>query len=137
MTDMKDWPLVPVDPVCVPEGYEPVMIRTPVVGDQVVWCGANTISKAVDVTDMPLLIIRPIPKPIRLPTTIVPPGWWVARDDEDRTWIYRDKPTKTSSSFINDKATTYRVPPPIAAQLPAEYLALSWDKSLMQQTEGM
>jgi hypothetical protein len=85
----------------------------------------------------PQLIVRPIPKTIKLPVAIVPPGWWVAKDENGEIWIYERNPKQTPRQFFCDAGANHRLPRPIAAQLPAEYLALLWDQSLMQQTEGM
>jgi hypothetical protein len=140
MSEMKDWPMVPVDPACVPEGHEAVRVGFSNPNEWV----AIELSDGVKplpyvspvVSRLIRLIIRPIPKPIRLPVTIVPPGWWVCKSKDDRFWIYSEKP-KSLGGYWEYADCYYEIAPPIAAQLPAEYLALPWDQSLMQQTEGM
>jgi hypothetical protein len=144
MSDTKDWPMVPVDPECVPEGYEAVRVGFSNPNEWV----AIELSDGVKplpyvspvVSRLIRLIIRPIPEPIRLPTQIVPSGWWVGKDDDGEVWIYKRSPKKQSCgwgcSMLGD-SDYHQVPEPIAAQLPAEYLALPWDQSLLQQTEGM
>jgi hypothetical protein len=131
--------MVPVDPACVPEGYEAERVSIPRKNESYINQCGRFITAQVDYDNCHYLIVRPIPKPIRLPTTIVPPGWWVAKDGYDRISIYELKPILPlqDDTWIRNGGWCLDLAPPIAAQLPAEYLALPWDQSLLQQTEGM
>lgn len=140
-TDERGWPLVPVDPAAIPNGYEPVRVGWAGPGDYY----AETIDH--DQTMMAVvasgcyrgysLILRPIKPPIELPLEIVPHGWWVAKDDAGRVHLH-EKETRFSAgglSWVSD-GQLWPLPPWIAAQLPAEWHELPWDKSAMQQTRG-
>lgn len=123
--EYENWPLVPVDPKAIPEGYEPVRVGWSITGE------VSAIAGGVHVWEdelmshfAPRLIIRPIPKPIRLPLNIVPHGWWLYKNEDGEVRI------------VQTGGRSWCLPPWIAAQLPAEWHELPWDKSAVQQTEG-
>lgn len=141
-TDERGWPLVPCDPKAIPEGYEPVRVGW-AKGDEWTARSGNNQTYAcffqggTDIScHSPFLIVRPIQKPIRLPLSVVPFGWWVAKDDGDGVWVYSSRPSLGSFAWINEGPCGYKLPPWIAAQLPAEWHELPWDQSAMQQTRG-
>lgn len=137
-TDERGWPLVPVDPATLPEGYEPVRVGWPIAGEWTVlantsahWWYCDSSTKEF----LPYVIIRPIPKPILLPLAIVPSGWWVTKDESGQVWTHKRKPVRNEIAWVNS-GETFKLPPWIAAQLPREWHELPWDQSAMQQTEG-
>ena len=133
--DERGWPLVLVDPAAIPEGFESVRVGWPKAGELSVRAYGDTHCWRGDVNafDPPRLIVRPIPKPIRLPLAIVPHDWWVVKDAHGDVHVLRTEPWQV----VNDKCDGfYRLPPWIAAQLPQEWHDLPWDQSAMQQTEG-
>ena len=138
-TDERGWPLVPVDPAAIPNGYEAVRVGWPIAGEWTVMGNTSAHRWSCDSSAkefLPYVIIRPIQKPIRLPLAVVPHGWWVAKDDGDGAWVYSSRPSLGSFAWINEGPCGYRLPPWIAAQLPREWHDLPWDKSAVQQTEG-
>lgn len=137
--DERGWPLVPCDPAAIPNGYEAVSVGWAEVGEVASAAGrkAQLIAWKHDRQhDAPRLIIRPIPKPIRLPLAIVPNGWWVAKEKNGDVWCYSCQPQSSSVSWESGTGETYSLPPWIAAQLPAAWHDLPWDQSAVQQTEG-
>ena len=141
--DERGWPLVPVEPAAIPNGYEPVRVGW-AKGDEWTARSGNNQTFAcffqggTDIScHSPFLIIRPIPKPIRLPLAIVPHGWWVAKDEGGRINVFDAKPQKNAAYWFRlSDHKHYHLPPWIAAQLPQEWHALPWDQSAVQQTEG-
>lgn len=137
-TDEKGWPLVPVDPAAIPEGYELVRVGWPKVGEAVASLDKSVVPWKLNYAEgiSPRLIIRPIPKPIRLPLEIVPEGWWITKDKDDSIFVYRYKPCIKDDCWLSTHGDHYCLPPWIAANLPTEWHDLPWDQSAMQQTEG-
>ena len=132
-TDENGWPLVPVEPTVMPEGYEAVRVGWARPGEVSIQATGQMQWSSEYHFDSPRLIIRPIPKPIRLPLAIVPSGWWVAKDVHGDVHVLRTEPWQV----VNDKCDGfYRLPPWIAANLPREWHDLPWDQSAVQQTEG-
>ena len=133
-TDENGWPLVPVEPAAIPEGYEAVRVGFPRAGEIAADVpDGDVIRFAENWNADAYLIVRPIQKPIRLPLAIVPHDWWVVKDAHGDVHVLRTEPWQV----VNDKCDGfYRLPPWIAAQLPQEWHDLPWDQSAMQQTEG-
>ena len=140
-TDERGWPLVPCDPAAIPEGFEPVRVGQVKEGESIARIGCDVIAALEwkggkgQPFGGPFLIIRPIPKPIRLPLAIVPSKWWVTKDESGQVWTHKRKPVRNEIAWVNS-GQTFKLPPWIAAQLPQEWHDLPWDKSAVQQTEG-
>ena len=137
--DERGWPLVPCDAAAIPEGYEAVRVGWPIAGEWTAMGSARAHRWSCDCLAeefSPYVIIRPIPKPIRLPLAIVPSGWWVARDNNGEVWCYEERPKVIALKWGGTNRNVEKLPPWIAAQLPAAWHALPWDQSAMQQTEG-
>lgn len=137
-TDENGWPLVPCDPSAIPEGFEPVRVGAGKPGEVISLGNDWTYSQRHAGPDaiVPRLIVRPIPKPITLPLAIVPHGWWVAKDCGEAVFVYSEKPSSKLGAWSACGGKIYRLPPWIAANLPAEWHDMPWDQSAMQQTEG-
>ena len=136
--DYDGWPLVPCDPAAIPEGYEPVRVGWPHVGEVAASLDKSAVSWTLNYAEdiSPRLIIRPIPDPIRLPLTIVPHGWWLYKSNGGQVYVSEEKPTKLGGGLVPRGGKAWCLPPWIAAQLPAEWNALPWGESMIQQTEG-
>ena len=137
--DEQGWPLVPVDPAATPDGYEPVRVGWPIAGEWTAMGSARAHRWSCDCLAeefSPYVIIRPIPKPIRLPLAIVPHGWWVAKDCGLAVFVYENKPSDSLGAWSACGGKIYRLPPWIAANLPQEWHDLPWDQSAVQQQEG-
>lgn len=139
--DERGWPLVPVEPQAIPEGYEAVRVGWAKEYEHTsrscvdktyacLWQGGTDIS-----CHSPFLIIRPTPKPIRLPLAIVPSGWWVIKDRVGASYVCDAQPWAAMNGW-SCTGNMWVLPSYIAAQLPREWHALPWDQSAMQQTEG-
>ena len=136
-TDERGWPLAPVDPAAIPEGYEAVRVGFPRAGEMVADMPYFGVVRFVeDSKDCCYVIIHPIPKQILLPLAIVPHGWWVAKDCGLAVFVYENRPSDSLGAWSACGGKIYRLPPWIAAQLPQEWHELPWDQSAVQQTEG-
>ena len=141
-TDERGWPLVPVEPAAIPNGYEPVRVGW-AKGDEWTARSGNNQTFAcffqggTDIScHSPFLIICPIKPPIELPANIVPPKHWVWRSNHGPVYVGEEKPNKLAGELIPNSGKSWLLPPWIAAQLPQEWHDLPWDRSAMQQTEG-
>ena len=137
-TDENGWPLVPVDPAAIPQGYEAVRAGFPRAGEVAASLDKSAVSWTLNYAEdiSPRLIIRPIPKPIRLPLAIVPSEWWVAKNESGDVWCYGQQPIALRRGWYETNGDVERLPPWIAAQLPQEWHELPWDQSAVQQKEG-
>ena len=138
-TDENGWPLVPVEPAAIPEGYEAVRVGFPRAGEIAADVpDGDVIRFAENWNADAYLIVRPIPKPIQRPLSIVPHGWWVVKDYSGVVWCYEYRPQNSGLhwSTLDGAVAFEKLPPWIAAQLPREWRDLPWDQSAVQQTEG-
>lgn len=136
-TDERGWPTVPIDPAAIPKGYEAVRVGWPTKGESSVSVGGEVFTWEYSflAPESPRLIVRPV-RPIELPLSIVPHGWWIAKDRSGEVWIYRHEPKLRENLWSPTTARVHKLPPRIADQLPREWHELPWDKSAMQQTLG-
>ena len=75
---------------------------------------------------------------VELPLEIVPSNWWVAKDWNGKVWCYECRPCVSGLTWSPEEGAGdfEKLPPWIAAQLPAAWHALPWDQSAVQQKEG-
>lgn len=140
-TDENGWPLVPVEPAAIPAGYEAVRVGQVKEGESIARTGCDVIAALEwkggggQPFGGPFLIIRPVPKPIRLPLAIVPNNLWVARDEDGLVCVHLQEPCVFCREWTSN-GDVWALPSYIAAQLPSEWHDLPWDQSAVQQTEG-
>jgi len=92
------WPLVPVDPECIPEGHRAVEV-TRNTGGKLVVSPKRTIFMYNREHDWPRLVVEPIPTP-QSPDALPRPefpvwiraGWWVAMDPDSVFWVFEYEP---------------------------------------------
>jgi len=92
------WPLVPVDPECIPEGHRAVEV-TRNTGGKLVVSPKRTIFMYNREHDYPRLVVEPIPTP-QSPDALPRPefpvwiraGWWVAMDPDSVFWVFEYEP---------------------------------------------
>lgn len=93
------WPLVPVDPSCIPEGHRAVEVTCNAKGRKVVSYESQPIHLNGN-DEWPRLVVEPIPTPPApeaLPRPEFPAwiraGWWVAMDNDGDWFGYEKEPT--------------------------------------------
>ena len=86
----NNWPLIPVNPDCIPKGYRVVKCDTPKSTDVVV--SSSCIPRLFGSIDYPRLIVEAdvIPKPT--PPPWLNPEWYFAMDSNGEWWAYPEKP---------------------------------------------
>lgn len=89
------WPLVPVDPSCIPAGHRAVEVTANTEG-RLVSGPKSTIFIHNREPEYPRLIVEPIPAPAPLPRPKFPAwiraGWWVAMDANKEWFAYDIEP---------------------------------------------
>jgi hypothetical protein len=98
----NNWPLIPVNPECIPKGYRVVKCDTPKSTDVVV--SSSCIPRLFGSIDYPRLIVERdvILKPT--PPAWLNPEWWFAMDDDGQWFAYPEKPEQTEDNdwWAND-----------------------------------
>lgn len=89
------WPLVPVDPSCIPDGHRAVEVTCATAGKLVASSDGN--ARYFNGTHIaPRLVVEPIPTPDTLPRPEFPAwiraGWWVAMDPDLLFWGFENEP---------------------------------------------
>lgn len=92
------WPLVPVDPSCIPDGHRAIEVTTRVKGKFVAG-PQRTIFMHNREHTFPRLVVEPIPTPQAQDTLQRPEfpvwiraGWWVAMDPDSVFWVFEYEP---------------------------------------------
>jgi len=91
------WPLVPVDPSCIPDWHRAVEVTCNAKGRKVVSYESQPIHLSGN-DEWPRLVVEPIPTPPpdALPRPEFPvwirAGWWVAMDPDSVFWVFEYEP---------------------------------------------
>jgi len=93
------WPLVPVDPSCIPEGHRAVEVTKNTQGKFV---ASHSVHRFLEDHNYPRLVVEPIPTP-QSPDALPRPefpvwiraGWWVAMDTGGFWYMSKDEPFAT------------------------------------------
>lgn len=94
------WPLVPVDPACIPDGHRAVEVTAETIGRCIVSRSGSPHWSSMRSRD-PRLVVEPIPaeQPAQSPLprpefpAWIRAGWWVAMDSDGDWYGYKEEPT--------------------------------------------
>jgi hypothetical protein len=101
LSERSAWPLVPVDPESIPEGWRAVEVTRNVDGKHVALETGRPPHLCESTTRVPRLVIERITPPLATPEfpSWLNPDWWIAMDKRGTWCVYNERPAKHSSCF--------------------------------------
>jgi hypothetical protein len=101
LSERSAWPLVPVDPESIPEGWRAVEVTRNVDGKHVALETGRPPHLCESTTRVPRLVIERITPPLAKPEfpSWLNPDWWIAMDKRGTWCVYPERPAKHSSCF--------------------------------------
>jgi hypothetical protein len=99
LSERSAWPLVPLDPECIPEGWRAVEVTRNVAGKHVQYDDPST--PCITRSAYPRLVIERITPPLATPEfpSWLNPDWWIAMDKRTTWCVYQERPAKHPSCF--------------------------------------
>jgi hypothetical protein len=101
LSERSAWPLVPVDPESIPEGWRAVEVTRNVDGKHVALETGRPPHLCESTTRVPRLVIERITPPLATPEfpSWLNPDWWIAMDKNGTWCVYNEPPAKHPSMF--------------------------------------
>jgi hypothetical protein len=101
LSERSAWPLVPVDPESIPDGWRAVEVTRDVAGKHVALETGRPPHLCESTTRVPRLVIERITPPLATPEfpSWLNPDWWIAMDKNGTWCVYNEPPAKHPSMF--------------------------------------